>query len=39
MGGDNISIVAIETSKCYFSLINESEMFQNILKSCEEQLS
>ena len=39
MGGDNISLLAIETRKCYLSLIDECEMFRKILKSCVEQLS
>ncbi len=37
--GDNISLLAIETRKCYLDLINECEMFRKILKSCVEQLS
>ena len=39
MGGDNISLLAFETRKCYLSLINECEMFRKILKSRVEQLS
>ena len=39
MGGDNISLLAIETRKCYLFLINEREMFRKILKNCVEQLS
>ena len=39
MGGVNISLLLIETRKCYLSLINECEMFRKILKSRFEQLS
>ena len=39
VGGENISLLAIETRKCYLALINECEMFRKILKSCVEQLS
>lgn len=38
MGGDNISLLAIKTRKCYLSLINECEMFRKNLKSCVKQL-
>ena len=33
MGGDDISLLAIETRKGYLSFINECEMFRKILKS------
>jgi hypothetical protein len=39
MGGDNISVLAIEIRKCYLALINKCEMFRKILKCCVEQLS
>ena len=39
MGGDNISLLAIEIRKCYLYLIKECEMFQKILKSSVEELS
>ena len=39
MGGVNISLLAIETRKCYLSLINECEMFRKFLKIRVEQLS
>ena len=39
MGGDNISLLAIETRECYLSFINKCEMFQKILKSSVEELS
>ena len=39
MGGDKISLLEIETRKCYLFLINECEIFRKILKSRVEQLS
>ena len=39
MGGDNISLLAIETRKFYLSLINECEMFRKFFKSYVEKLS
>lgn len=39
VGEGNISVIAIETRKCYLNLIKESEMFRNILNSCMQNLS
>jgi hypothetical protein len=39
MGGDNISLLALGTKKCYLSLINECEIYRKILKSRVKQLS